>query len=65
MADKTTKRPSSKRYPPELKERAIRMVRELRLEDPAIRGWSPEPPANSGFDEAPNRGRPNRDNILA
>ncbi|MGH9170842.1 MAG: transposase [Acidimicrobiales bacterium] len=25
---------TSRRYPPELKERAIRMVRELRLEDP-------------------------------
>ena len=31
------KRPSatSKRYPPELKERAVRMVGELRLSDPA------------------------------
>ncbi len=28
------KRPSTKRYPAELKERAVRMVRELRLEDP-------------------------------
>lgn len=28
------RRPSTKRYPPELKERAIRVVRELRLEDP-------------------------------
>jgi transposase len=28
------KHPSSKRYPPELKERAVRLVRELRLEDP-------------------------------
>jgi hypothetical protein len=27
------KRPSSKRYPSELKERAVRMVPELRLED--------------------------------
>jgi len=32
------KRPSSKRYPPELKERAIRMVRELQLEDPGDHG---------------------------
>jgi len=32
------KRPSSKRYPPELKERAVRMVRELRLEDPSDQG---------------------------
>jgi transposase len=32
------KRPSSKRYPPELKERAVRMVRELRLEDPGDQG---------------------------
>ena len=30
--------PSSKRYPPELKERAVRMVRELRLEDPGDQG---------------------------
>jgi transposase len=28
------KHPSSKRYPPELKERAIRLVGELRREDP-------------------------------
>jgi transposase-like protein len=28
------KRPSSKRYPPELKDRAVRMVQELRLRDP-------------------------------
>jgi transposase len=28
------KRASSKRYPPELKERAVKMVRELRQEDP-------------------------------
>lgn len=26
--------PSSKRYPPELKDRAVRMVQELRREDP-------------------------------
>lgn len=32
------KHPSSKRYPPELKERAIRMVRELQLEDPGDHG---------------------------
>jgi len=32
------KRPSSKRYPLELKERAVRMVRELRLEDPGDQG---------------------------
>ncbi len=34
------KRPSatSKRYPPELKERAVRMVGELRLSDPADQG---------------------------
>jgi transposase-like protein len=32
------KRPSSKRYPPELKERGVRMVRELRLEDPGDHG---------------------------
>jgi transposase len=38
MANKTTKQPSSKRYPPELKERSVRMVRELRLEDPGDQG---------------------------
>ena len=38
MATKPTKRPSSKRYPAELKERAVRMVRELRLEDPGDQG---------------------------
>jgi transposase-like protein len=32
------KHPSSKRYPPELKERAIRMVRELQLVDPGDHG---------------------------
>ena len=32
------KRPSSKRYPLELKERAVRMVRELRLVDPGDQG---------------------------
>ena len=29
-----TKHPSSKRYPPELKERAVRLVLEARAEDP-------------------------------
>ena len=28
------KRPTSKRYPPELKERAVKMVQELRAQDP-------------------------------
>jgi len=28
------KRPTSKRYPPELKERAVKMVQELRSQDP-------------------------------
>jgi len=32
------KNPSQKRYPPELKERGVRMVRELRLEDPGDQG---------------------------
>jgi transposase-like protein len=32
------KHPASKRYPPELKERAIRMVRDLQLEDPGDHG---------------------------
>jgi transposase len=31
------KRATSKRYPPELKERAVRMVRELRQQDPGDR----------------------------
>ena len=31
-------KPSSKRYPPELKERAVRMVQELRREDPSDTG---------------------------
>ena len=29
---------TSKRYPPELKERAVRLVRELRLADPRDQG---------------------------
>ena len=28
------KRPTTKRYPPELKERAVKMVQELRVQDP-------------------------------
>ena len=32
------KNPSSKRYPPELKERAVRMVGELQSEDPGDQG---------------------------
>ena len=32
------KNPSSKRYPPELKERAVHMVQELRREDPGDTG---------------------------
>ena len=32
------KRPSSKRYPPELKERAVRMVQELRRGIPRTTG---------------------------
>jgi transposase len=28
------KRPTTKRYPPELKERAVKMVQELRTQDP-------------------------------
>jgi len=28
------KRPTSKRYPPELRERAVKMVQELRAQDP-------------------------------
>ena len=38
MADKTTKQPSSKRYPAELKDRAVRMVGELRTADPGDQG---------------------------
>ena len=32
------KHPSTKRYPAELKERAVRMVRDLQLEDPSDHG---------------------------
>jgi transposase len=32
------KQPSSKRYPPELKERAVRLVNELRQTDPGDQG---------------------------
>jgi len=32
------KHPASKRYPPELKDRAVRMVQELRLRDPEDHG---------------------------
>jgi transposase len=35
MDQPSGKRPSQKRYPPELKDRAVRMVHELRREDPA------------------------------
>jgi transposase len=38
MADPTTSKhpaPSQRRYPPELRERAVRMVLELRRQDPA------------------------------
>ena len=38
MATKPTKRLSSKRYPAELKERAVRMVGELRQADPGDQG---------------------------
>ena len=30
----TEKKPSQKRYPPEIRERAVRMVKELRQQDP-------------------------------
>jgi len=33
-----SKNPNTKRYPPELKERAVRMVRDLRREDPGDHG---------------------------
>jgi len=33
-----SKKPPSKRYPAELKERAVRMVRDLRREDPGDHG---------------------------
>jgi transposase len=33
-----TENPSTKRYPPELKERAVRMVQELRRADPGDTG---------------------------
>jgi transposase-like protein len=31
------KKPTTKRYPPELKERAVHMVLELRAQDPTTR----------------------------
>lgn len=33
-----SKNPTAKRYPPELKERTLRMVRDLRREDPGDHG---------------------------
>lgn len=35
MATPDAKKPSQRRYPPEIKERAVRMVQQLRREDPA------------------------------
>jgi transposase-like protein len=32
------KKPGSKRYPPEIKDRAVRMVQELKREDPSDTG---------------------------
>jgi transposase len=38
MATSKDKHPGQRRYPPELKERAVRMVQELRREDPGDHG---------------------------
>ena len=38
MADTSRKKSSQKRYPDELKERAVKMVQSLRREDPADNG---------------------------
>jgi transposase len=38
MADKSKKQPAQKRYPAELKERAIKMVQSLRREDLSDQG---------------------------
>ena len=38
MADKSKKQPAPKRYPDELKERAVKMVQTLRREDPSDHG---------------------------
>lgn len=38
MAATEGKHPAQKRYPPELKERAVRMVQELRAADPVDHG---------------------------
>ncbi len=38
MADESKKQPAPKRYPTELKERAVKMVQTLRREDPSDHG---------------------------
>lgn len=38
MSSTKGQHPAQKRYPPEIKERAVRMVHELRREDPADQG---------------------------
>ena len=55
------KKRSSKRYPPELKERAVRMVQDLRREDPGDQGSSTGSPASWGSAPSPSAcgsGRP-------
>jgi len=40
MADESKKQPAPKRYPAELKERAVKMVQTLRREDPSDHGMA-------------------------
>lgn len=47
-----SKKPPSKRYTPELEERAVRMVRDLRRGVPTTAAWSPERPVSSASDRA-------------
>ena len=50
------KRPTTKRYPPELKERAAKMVQELRAQGPHDKTVISRVPANWGW--ATNRSTP-------
>jgi transposase-like protein len=45
--------PASKRYPPELKERAVRMVLDLKRVDPGDHGVTARSPASSASASSP------------
>ena len=45
--------PAQRRYPPEIKERAVRMVQARRREDPLTRACSPGWPASSASSRDP------------